>query len=153
MSAGIYTSQSRLGIKPRGMWLPECAYRPTWDHWLPSVLYDNARHRVGLEKFIAGAGITHFFVDTHLITGGQPMGTMDQGNFQAVNEAQLHWDTRRGWRDVLEPVGVVSRPRAAADASPLAGIRRSASRSGAVPSDIPATGPIWNSTKRMPSAG
>lgn len=110
MSAGVYTSEKRLGIKPRGMWLPECAYRPEWDNWLPSVLYDNPRHRAGLETFIANAGVTHFFVDTHLITGGQPMGTFDNGNFKSVGEAQLYWDTRRGWRDVLEPSGVVSRP-------------------------------------------
>jgi len=108
MSAGVHTSQARLGIQPRGMWLPECAYRPQWDNWLPSVLYDNPRSRPGLETFISGAGVTHFFVDTHLITGGQPLGTLDNGNFRPVGEAQLFWDTKRGWRDVLEPVGVSS---------------------------------------------
>jgi 1,4-alpha-glucan branching enzyme len=112
MSAGAYASQQRLGLKPRGMWLPECGYRPEWDHWLPSVLFDNARARPGLETFIANAGVTHFFVDTHLITGGQPLGTFDNGHFQSVNDAQVHWDTRRGWRDVLEPVGVSSRSEA-----------------------------------------
>jgi len=109
MSAGLYTSEKKLGIKPRGMWLPECAYRPEWDHWLPSVLYDNPRHRVGIETFIANAGVTHFFVDTHLITGGHPLGTFDGGNYRPVNDTQVHWDTRRAWRDVLEPVGVNSR--------------------------------------------
>ncbi|MDP9172999.1 MAG: DUF1957 domain-containing protein [Planctomycetota bacterium] len=111
MSAGLRASEDRLGMKPRGMWLPECAYRPQWDHWLPSVLFDNPRNRPGLETFIANAGVTHFFVDTHLITGGQPIGTLDHGNFRTINDAQLHWDTRRGWRDVLEPVGVVSSPQ------------------------------------------
>jgi 1,4-alpha-glucan branching enzyme len=111
MSAGVHASNHRLGVKPRGMWLPECAYRPQWDHWLPSVLYDNPRNRPGLENFIADAGVTHFFVDTHLITGGQPIGTYDNGNFRTISDAQLHWDNRRGWRDVLEPVGVVSSPQ------------------------------------------
>jgi 1,4-alpha-glucan branching enzyme len=111
MSAGVDVSQHRLGIKPRGLWLPECAYRPEWEQWLPSVLYDNPRHRTGLEDFIANAGITHFFVDTHLITGSHALGTFDQGHFHPVNDAQMHWDRRRGWRDVLEPVGVVSRPQ------------------------------------------
>lgn len=110
MMAGTATSEKRLGIKPRGMWLPECAYRPSWDHWMPAVLYDNARSRLGLEQFIAGAGITHFFVDTHLITGGQPLGVYENGNFRGINETQLHWDQRRGWRHPLEPTGVVSRP-------------------------------------------
>jgi len=112
MAAGTFTSQNRLGIQSRGMWLPECAYRPEWGNWLPSVLYDNPRHRPGLEDFIARAGVTHFFVDTHLITGGQPLGTLDNGNFRTVSDAQLYWDQKRGWRDVLEPTGVCSRPEA-----------------------------------------
>ncbi|HLL88185.1 MAG TPA: 1,4-alpha-glucan branching protein domain-containing protein [Tepidisphaeraceae bacterium] len=115
MKAGTFTSKRILGTQPRGMWLPECAYRPTWEHWLPAVLYDNARYRPGIENFIADAGVTHFFVDTHLVSGGQPMGVLERGDFRAVNETTLHWDHRRGWRSVLEPVGVVSkaeRPRA-----------------------------------------
>jgi 1,4-alpha-glucan branching enzyme len=110
MKLGVATSQRILGIKPRGMWLPECAYRPTWGHWLPSVLYDNPRHRDGIERFIAAEGVTHFFCDTHLIEGGQPLGTFERSEFRQVNEAQLHWDSRRGWRSVMEPVGVVSHP-------------------------------------------
>lgn len=110
MAAGTTTSKRHLGIAPRGMWLPECAYRPTWEHWMPSVLYDNPRYRPGLEYFIADAGVTHFFVDTHLISDGQPMGIVEKGHFKPVNETQLHWDQKRGWRSVLEPIGVVSKP-------------------------------------------
>ena len=111
LSAGVASSKRLLNFQPRGMWLPECAYRPTWDQWMPSVLYDNPRHRRGLEHFIAEAGVTHFFVDTHLIGGGQPLGTVEKGHFRGINETELHWDTRRGWRSSLEPVGVVSEPR------------------------------------------
>ncbi len=111
MAAGTLTSEKRLGFKPRGMWLPECAYRPTWDHWLPSVLYDNPRHRQGLETFLPACGVTHFFVDTHLISSGQPMGIMEKSEFRQVGDAQLYWDNRRGWRSPLEGVGVVSEPR------------------------------------------
>src|SRR5580704_15554703 len=68
LAAGVSVSRRRLGFAPKGMWLPEEAYRPDWDHWVPSVLHGDARRREGLEKFIAEAGVTHFFVDTHLIT-------------------------------------------------------------------------------------
>lgn len=111
MSAGLYTSHKRLGYKPRGMWLPECAYRPTWGHWMPSVLYDNPRHRPGIEKFIAAAGVTHFFVDTHMITRAEPMGIIEKNEFRAISQAHLHWDQKRGWNHPLEGVGVVSEPR------------------------------------------
>jgi 1,4-alpha-glucan branching enzyme len=112
IAAGTSTSERILGVKPRGMWLPECAYRPSWDHWMPAVLYDNPRSRPGIELFIANAGITHFFVDTHLVTGGQPLGSFENGQFKPMNDVQLHWDQKRGWRHPLEPVGVVSRPEA-----------------------------------------
>ncbi len=108
MKCGVLTSEKHLGIKPRGMWLPECAYRPHWEHWLPAVLYDNPRDRPGVEMFIANAGITHFFVDTHLITGGQPVGVLNNGNYSPTTEHSLHWDAHRGWRQPLSPVGVVS---------------------------------------------
>lgn len=110
LACGTATSEKHLGIRPRGMWLPECAYRPTWEHWMPAVLYDNPRHRPGLEQFIAQAGVTHFFVDALEITGGQPLGTIDHGNFKSIGPAQLHWDNRRGWNQPLSPVGVRSEP-------------------------------------------
>jgi 1,4-alpha-glucan branching enzyme len=112
MKCGVATSERHLGHRPTGMWLPECAYRPAWDHWLPSVLYDNARHRPGVEQFIAEAGVSHFFVDSHQLKGGRPLGYMDNGSFHTVPDDPSHWDARRGWRSTLEPVGVVSQPEA-----------------------------------------
>lgn len=110
MKAGTTTSKRVLGVQPRGMWLPECAYRPHWNPWMPAVLYDNPRDRPGVETFIANAGVTHFFVDTHLIGTGQPMGTMKDATFKPINVPGLHWDRGRGWGSVLDPVGVVSEP-------------------------------------------
>lgn len=108
MSAGTATSKRILGTQPRGMWLPECAYRPHWPHWLPAVLYDNPRDRPGVETFIANAGVTHFFVDTHLIGTGQPMGLWRDGKLMPLSGPGIHWDRGRGWNSVLDPVGVVS---------------------------------------------
>ena len=111
LAAGTATSERRLGGRPDGMWLPECAYRPTVDHWKPAVLYDNPRKRGGLEYFIADAGITHFFVDSHMVARGMPLGTWENGRFHEIGgEAQAHWDAGRGWRDPLQPVGVASDP-------------------------------------------
>jgi 1,4-alpha-glucan branching enzyme len=109
MACGTMTSEKRLGgIKSTGMWLPECAYRPAWENWMPAVLYDNPRHRPGIEQFIAGAGINHFFVDSHMVQNGRPLGTWEGQHFRDVDDAQVHWDRGRGWRDPLQPVGVSS---------------------------------------------
>ncbi len=77
---------------------------------MPPVLDDRPRSREGLETLIAGAGLTHFCVDSDLVRQGQPLGTMHGKRFSAVGEAQLHWDAGRGWRNPMEPVGVASEP-------------------------------------------
>ena len=112
MACGAYTTHKRIGAPARGMWLPECAYRPSWPEWVPSVLYNDARPRMGVEEFVAGAGVTHFFVDAHMVERAHPLGTMQDGQFHEVNDALLHWDMRRGWRSPLEPVGINSQPGA-----------------------------------------
>ena len=110
MAAGTSTSERHLGFKPTGMWLPECAYRPHWPHWLPSVLYDNQRDRPGVETFIADAGVDHFFVESHLIKNATPLGVVN-GEFREVPDDPSGWDKQRGWRNPLEAVGVASEPR------------------------------------------
>jgi 1,4-alpha-glucan branching enzyme len=77
---------------------------------MPAGLYGDARPRVGLEQFIAGAGIDHFFVDSHLVGRAEPLGSWEGGHFKEVSEPQIHWDRARGWRDPLQPVGVASQP-------------------------------------------
>lgn len=67
LRAGISSYERMFGRKPRGIWLPECAYRPAF--------YDEAgRIRPGIESFLAKEGIKVFFSETHLVTGGAPVG-------------------------------------------------------------------------------
>ncbi len=108
MTCGTQTSAKYFGEKCAGMWLPECAYRPAWEHWHPAVLSDQTRPRIGLETFFAAAGVNHFFVETQSVTESFPLGTLDDGTFTPVSEAQIYWDNKRGWRSPLEPVGVAS---------------------------------------------
>ena len=111
MACGTTTSEKHLGLKPRGMWLPECAYRPAIEAWKPPVLDDQSRYRPGLETFISAAGVDHFFVESQLVEKADPLGTFDDGQFREVGEAQVHWDLKRGWKSPLEPVGVANNPR------------------------------------------
>jgi 1,4-alpha-glucan branching enzyme len=105
MKCGVATSEKHLGRRPTGMWLPEGAYRPHWPHWMPTVLYDNARDRPGVERFMEAQGVTHFFVESHLVQNGMPMGYRDGGQFHPGGAHRV------GQNDPLEPVGVVSEPR------------------------------------------
>lgn len=112
LACGTATSHRHLGeVVSAGMWLPECAYRPRVENWIPPVLQGEPRTRTGLDAFIAGAGVTHFCVDSALTARAELLGTMRDGHFRAAGEAQLHWDAARGWNRSLEPVGVADDPR------------------------------------------
>lgn len=109
LKIGTATSRRILGDSvSTGLWLPECAYRPSCADWTPPVLGGEPRFRAGLETWITQAGLTHFFVDSHLVIEGQPLGTMQGKRFSAISPAQLHWDAGRGWQNPMEPVGVAS---------------------------------------------
>ena len=47
IQVAVQTHEQFFGVRPSGIWLPECAYQP------------------GLEEFLAEAGLDYFFVDTH----------------------------------------------------------------------------------------
>ena len=67
LRAAIESYRRHLGISPRGIWLPECAYRPGY-------IGSGKRYRAGLEHFLEEHGLAFFFVETHLIEGGRPVG-------------------------------------------------------------------------------
>jgi 1,4-alpha-glucan branching enzyme len=77
---GVDTYRRHFGRDPRGIWLPECAYRPRYD-WAPPVngpLVPRSELRRGIEEFLSDEGLEYFFIDTHLLRGGQAMGTYAQ---------------------------------------------------------------------------
>ncbi len=62
LRTGIQSYERLFERRPRGIWLPECAYRPAQ----PDA---SGRLRPGLEHFLAAENIEFFFSETHLITG------------------------------------------------------------------------------------
>lgn len=73
---GISSYRQHFGRAPRGVWLPECAYRPRGP-WSRPVGPRRSWIRPGLEDVLARHGLRYFFVDTHLVAGGVPLGTYD----------------------------------------------------------------------------
>ncbi|MBN1402062.1 MAG: DUF1957 domain-containing protein [Anaerolineae bacterium] len=67
LRAGVESYRRHFHRSPRAIWLPECAYRPAYVDTLGIT-------RPAIEEFLAGLGITCFFVETHAIEGGQPVG-------------------------------------------------------------------------------
>jgi 1,4-alpha-glucan branching enzyme len=72
---GVQTYERHFGRKPRGIWLPECAYRPAYAWKSPTADLEVPWQRKGIEELLAENGLEYFFVDSHMIRGGDPMGT------------------------------------------------------------------------------
>ncbi len=71
---GIRTYERCFGRRPRGFWLPECAYRPRYI-WQPraNVMRPEppARLRKGVEEFLSENGIDFSIVDSSLLRWGE----------------------------------------------------------------------------------
>lgn len=72
---GADTYEKHFGRRPRGIWLPECAYRPRYEWRSPVGANQDSWMRMGTEEIVKNAGIEYFFVDSHMIRGGRPLGT------------------------------------------------------------------------------
>ena len=63
-----------FGRAPRGIWLPECAYRPAGPWRSPLDPRAPVIDRAGIEEILAAHDLRYFFVDSHLLQGGKPLG-------------------------------------------------------------------------------
>ena len=70
IQTGVAAYRRHFGKDPKAIWLPECAYRPAYfdDTAGSDVL------RPGIESYLEAQGIRVFFVETHTIEGGRPVG-------------------------------------------------------------------------------
>lgn len=71
-----------FGREPRGIWLPECAYRPSyeWHSFLPIFPYNIPEWRPGLEHILAKHNIQYFITDEKHISDCTPIGYYKDGN-------------------------------------------------------------------------
>lgn len=72
VKTGVATHQRHLGRAPKGIWAPECGYRPAGRWQMPVVPEGSSApwppfERIGVEEALAEGGIQFFFVDTHLV--------------------------------------------------------------------------------------
>jgi 1,4-alpha-glucan branching enzyme len=68
------THERHYGRAPRGIWLPEAAYRPA-GAWTPPVGGGHCRTRPGVEAFLDRAGFEYFIVDSGLLARGKSLGS------------------------------------------------------------------------------
>jgi len=67
LAVGVGTYRRHFGRAPRGIWLPECGYRPPYRH-------EDGHYKPGIEEFLAQWKLDYFFTDSHVIEGGRMVG-------------------------------------------------------------------------------
>ncbi|HEU4366634.1 MAG TPA: 1,4-alpha-glucan branching protein domain-containing protein [Methylomirabilota bacterium] len=75
LRAAVETHTRHFGQAPRGIWLPECAYRPRYE-WTPQAGPERGRERrlrPGIEEMLAAHGLEYFVADSHLVAAGEPV--------------------------------------------------------------------------------
>ena len=70
LRTGVEGYRHHFRREPRSLWLPECGYRPGFF----ASEGEKSHIRPGLEAFLEKLGIGLFFVETHLVEGGEPVG-------------------------------------------------------------------------------
>jgi 1,4-alpha-glucan branching enzyme len=65
----VATHQHHIGHAPRGIWAPECGYRPAglWNYPTGDPTDPPGFERIGVEQALSESDIDYFFVDTHLV--------------------------------------------------------------------------------------
>jgi len=102
---GVATSERHLGWRPRGAWLPECAYRPPGE-WTPPVVHGDTRWREGVGTLFADEGVEFFFVEDCLVQNCTPWAEIRDGTVRPLQPGESP-DPGLAWHSVLEPVRVV----------------------------------------------
>src|SRR2546422_623287 len=75
LRTAVETHKRHFGVAPRGIWLPECAYRPRYE-WTPPTGRGrdrDRRMRPGIEELLAMHGLEYFVADSHLVAAGAPV--------------------------------------------------------------------------------
>jgi 1,4-alpha-glucan branching enzyme len=109
---GVETYKKYFGRQPKGVWLPECAYRP--------AVEGETEYRPPIDQFLRENGLEYFFTETHAVQGGKTAGYRRMiGPYGAIEyipmpeRPQTGLSTFQGYWLPENPVAVYARNEAA----------------------------------------
>lgn len=97
---GQHTYRTHFGRGPRSFWVPECAYRPGYA-WKNPLDGGEPYARLGVDEILGQEGLGCFFVDSHLLKGGEAKGVY----IDRFPGLKLLWEK---FRDAYEPADEVA---------------------------------------------
>lgn len=100
----VSSYKKHFGREPRGMWLPECAYRPSypWRTYLPVGSYAVSTPRMGVEELVRKHKIEFFVTDQGALDESTTLGGQPTSPFSLYNV---------GYNQTVAPVSVFTRHR------------------------------------------
>jgi 1,4-alpha-glucan branching enzyme len=95
IKAAVENYKKHFGRAPKGCWLPECAYRPSyeWHTYIPVEPFHSKKLRTGVEQILAAHGIKYFVTDENLIKRINPLGVFvddDHQKFISINSNDIN---------------------------------------------------------------
>jgi 1,4-alpha-glucan branching enzyme len=122
----VDTHIRHIGKRPKGIWAPECGYRPSgfWNYPVANADGSPAApgfDRIGVEQALSESDIDFFFVDTHLVEESQRIPSpYELLNCSFPRDPRTEQMTHRPHRSLYQPYyvegpygGVEARSRAA----------------------------------------
>ena len=103
LEEGLKVYDKLLGFRPKGLWLPECAFLPETTRSSP--IDGSSPWRKGVDRILAENGISHFFIEASALQNNRSEGRVSGDHFEKVSwdEANKYEDE---WRDVCKPYRV-----------------------------------------------
>jgi 1,4-alpha-glucan branching enzyme len=105
----VKTHMRHIGRHPRGIWAPECGYRPA-GFWSYPVPFANGSEtpsgfdRIGVEQVLSESDIEFFVVDTHLVEQGHRVPSpYELLNGAVPTDEQTIAMTHNGHRSLYQP--------------------------------------------------
>jgi 1,4-alpha-glucan branching enzyme len=83
---GTASYRHHFGVRPRGFWLPECAYRPA-SQWTPpfdGIEGLQTTERRSIDQILATAGLQYFIIDARQLRSSPP-------SYERQSPCRLHW--------------------------------------------------------------
>lgn len=96
VKVGVETYRRHFGRRPRGIWLPECAYRPGY-LW-SSPVDGRKSQRKGVEEFLSENELEYFIIDSHLLKGGKAIGVYLE-RFEALRKLWSQFEKQHPSRE------------------------------------------------------
>lgn len=91
LRGAIATHEEHFGVRPRGIWLPECGYRPRYK-WSPVLgpegFTSEVSDRAGIEELLAEVDLEYFVIDGAMTRGGRTVPAY-QPLFKELHERYL----------------------------------------------------------------